>query len=116
MAKDCEDVYAEFLAIRDYFLKTPSQQLIDMKKLSRDEHPECFTIWKGLFVDESGPKPKTFKRRNKIGWLERIITELKLDKIRDQIIFTWDKGLLDEEERPLETLSREEWWEYTFNS
>ncbi len=89
-----------------------------MKKLFRDEHPECFTIWQGLFVDESEPKPKPrpFKRRNKIGWLERIVAELQLDKIRDQIVFTWDKGLLDEEGRPLETLSREEFWEYTFNS
>ena len=86
-----------------------------MKKLFRDEHPECFRIWQGLFVDESGPKPKPFKRRNKIGWLERIIAELKWDKIRRQMIFTWDKKLLDEEERPLETLLQE-LWKYTFNS
>lgn len=110
MAKDREDVYNQFLDIRDYYLETSSQQLIAMNKLFGHEHSACFMIWQRLFIDESEPKPKPYKRSNKIGWLERIVAELRLDAIRDLIVYTWDGGLLDEEGRPLGTLSLDELW------
>ena len=110
MAKDREDVYGKFLDIRDYYLETTSQQLIAMNKLFGDEHSACFMIWQRLFVDENEPKPKPYKRQNKLGWLDRIVAEFRLDRIRDLIVYTWDKGLLDEEGRPLETLSLDEIW------
>lgn len=112
MVEDREDVYRQFLDIRHYFLKTPSQQLIAMKKLFGDEHLKCYTIWQRLFVEEGEPKPKPYKRKNKLGWLERLVTELHLDKIRDQIVYTWDRGLLDEEGRPQETFTPEEFWDH----
>jgi hypothetical protein len=42
------------------------------------ENYECFAISRRLFVDESKPKPKPYKRRNKLGWLKRIVAELNL--------------------------------------
>ena len=110
MAKEREDVYGQFLGIRDYYLETPSQQLIAMNKLFGSEHSACFLIWQGLFVDENEPKPKPYKRRNKLGWLERIVGTFGFDRIRDLITYTWDKGLLDEEGRPIGTLSLAELW------
>lgn len=103
MAKDREDIYGKFLDIRDYYLKTPSQQLISMNELFGDEHSACFMIWQRLFVDENEPKPKPYKRRKKLGWLERIVAEFDLDRIRDLIKYTGDNILFDDEGRLLET-------------
>ncbi|KIM98419.1 hypothetical protein OIDMADRAFT_202208 [Oidiodendron maius Zn] len=111
LAKDHDDVYSQFLDIRDYFLKTPSEQLIAMNKLFGDEHYECLMIWQRLFVDEDEPKPKPYKRRDKLGWLERVVSELHLDRIKNMIVYTWDKGLLNEEGRPIGTLPLGEVWE-----
>jgi hypothetical protein len=82
-----------------------------MNKLFGDEHYACLMIWQRLFVDEDEPKPKPYKRRDKLGWLERVVSELHLDRIRDMIVYTWDKGLLNEEGRPIETLPLGEVWE-----
>ena len=97
MAKHREDIYDQFLKIRDYYLQAPSQHLIAMSKVFGDEHSACLMIWQRLFVDEDEPKPRPCKRRNKLGWLERIVDAFGLDKIRDLIIYTWDERLLVEE-------------------
>ena len=101
MAKDCEDIYDKFLDIRDYYLKTPSQQLISMNELFGDEHSACFMIWQRLFVDENDLRPQPYRRRNKLGWLERIVAEFGLDRIRDLITYTGDNILFDDEGRLL---------------
>lgn len=65
-----------------------------MDKLFGTEHAECTSIWKALFIDESNPNSKPpRKKKKKLGWLERAVGELGLDKIRDGIVYTWDKVL-----------------------
>jgi hypothetical protein len=66
-----------------------------MDKLFGTDHAECTSIWKGLFIDESDPSSKPYKKKTKLGWLERVVHELGLDRIRDLVPYTWDKGLLD---------------------
>ncbi|KAI9745949.1 MAG: hypothetical protein M1818_000630 [Claussenomyces sp. TS43310] len=96
MAKDCPSVYREFLSIRDYYLEPPGQQLIAMHKLFGSEHSACTAIWQSVFLDESDPSSKPYRKRNKLGWLERVVAELGLDKIKDLVTYTRDTELLDE--------------------
>jgi hypothetical protein len=73
-----------------------------MNNLFGEEHSACTTIWQGLFIDETDPTSKSFKKKKKkLGWLERLVSELGIDRIRNSIIYTWDKGLLDEHGRPI---------------
>lgn len=67
-----------------------------MDKLFGEDNAECTSIWKALFIDESKSSSEPPKHKKKLGWLERAVSELALDRIKDLIVYTWDKGLLDE--------------------
>ena len=62
-------------------------------------------IWQRPFVDEDEPKPKPYKRRDKLGWVERIVAEYGLDNIWDLITYTTDNILFDEDGTSLKALS-----------
>ncbi len=99
LAKNCEHIYRDFLNIRDYYLKPPAEQILAMDKLFGTKHAECTTIWKSVFIDNSDPASKPAVQKQKLGWLERLVVELGVDRIRDLITYTWDLGLLDKNGR-----------------
>ncbi len=66
-----------------------------MDKLFGTKHAECTNIWKSVFIDNSDPNPRPNMKKKKLGWLERLVAELGVDRIRDLITYTWDEGLLD---------------------
>ena len=61
-----------------------------MDKIFGDEHSACFMIWQRLFVNDKEPGPRPRKRRNNLGWLERIVSDFGLDRIRDLIVYAQD--------------------------
>lgn len=105
MAKGCKDSYHEVLEIRYYHHEPGSQQLAAMTERSGNDHSECTVIWKGLFVEHDGDgraseraaNDARRKKRKRLAWLERVLSELGVDMIRGMVFNTWDKALLDED-------------------
>ena len=72
-----------------------------MDNLFGAEHAECTSIWKAVFIDNTDPIAMPRMNKKKLGWLERLVVEMGIDRIRDLIPYTWDLGLLDQNGAPV---------------
>jgi len=76
------------------------------------KYSDCTDIWRRLYIDEDeneDDEDQNCKKWKPPGWLDRTVSNFRLDRLVDLIPYTWDDHLLEEVFANLETPRL---WEY----